>query len=177
MLKKHKNKKGDISIMIQRLQNKLNQLMQKRKEKGGFTLIELIIVIVIIAILVMIAMPDFQSTLGNSKVASAQENIKVLGDATLKYYSEMGNLPDGVNDIKGLKNALTANKTKGGQTYGPWLKKNAKLEDPWGNEYIVIFEEGGEFDIISKGADGKEGSDDDIHYNNLGGDPDENDNK
>ena len=65
--------------MIQKLQNKLNQLMQKRKEKGGFTLIELIIVIVIIAILVMVAMPDFQSTLGNSKVASAQEMIIYVG--------------------------------------------------------------------------------------------------
>ena len=163
--------------MIQKLQNKLNQLMQKRKEKGGFTLIELIIVIVIIAILVMVAMPDFQSTLGNSKVAAAQENIKIMGDATLKYYSEMGHLPDGVSDIKGLKTALTDKKTKGGQTYGPWLKNNAKLEDPWGNEYIVVLEENGEFDIISNGPDGKENSDDDIHYNNLGGDPDDNNKK
>ena len=160
--------------MVQKLQNKLNQLMQKRKEKGGFTLIELIIVIVIIAILVMVAMPDFQSTLGNSKVTSAQENIKIVGDATLKYYSEIGTLPD-VSDMTGLKEVLTVKKTKNGQTYGPWLKTNVKNEDPWGHEYIVSVEDDGNFDIISKGPDGEMNSDDDIHYNNLGGDPKDND--
>ena len=165
--------------MIQKLQNKLNQLMQKRKEKGGFTLIELIIVIVIIAILVMVAMPDFQSTLGNSKVATTQENIKIIGDATLKYYSEMGKLPDGADNIKGLRDALVKKETKNGQSYGPWLKKNAKLEDAWDHEYVISIEEDGtgDFDIYSLGPDGKDGSDDDIHYNNLGGSPDDNNNK
>ena len=162
--------------MIQKLQNKLNQLMQKRKDKGGFTLIELIIVIVIIAILVMVAMPDFQSTLGNSKVASTQENIKIIGDATLKYYSEMGKLPPDANNIKGLRDALLKKETKNGQTYGPWLKKNAKLKDAWDHEYIVNIDEdgAGNFDIYSLGPDGEDNSKDDIHYNNLGGSPDDN---
>ena len=160
--------------MIQRLQNKLNQLMQKRKEKGGFTLIELIIVIVIIAILVMVAMPDFQSTLGNSKVAATQENIKIIGDAALKYYSEMGELPKDADTITGLRNALIDHKTKNGQKYGPWLKKNAKTVDAWGHEYHVDIDDASDIDIWSSGPDGEENTDDDIHYNNLGGDPGDN---
>ena len=162
--------------MIQRLQNKLNQLKQKKRDKGGFTLIELIIVIVIIAILVMVAMPDFQSTLGNSKVATTQENVKIIGDATLKYYSEMGRLPEGAENITGLRDALTEKQTRNGQTYGPWLKKNAKITDAWDHEYIVSVEDAnsGDFDIYSVGPDGEDGSDDDIHYNNLGGKPNDN---
>ncbi len=154
-----------------KFQNKLEQLrakhLEKLKNKKGFTLIELIIVIVIIAILVMVAMPDFLSTLGNSKVSATQSSIKVIGDSVTKYYSEVGKLPD-AEDMDSLKKVLTNEETLRGQTYGPWLKDNVSTKDSWNNEYRYEVESSRKFDIISAGADGEFDTDDDISYNYLG---------
>ncbi|MBI2560675.1 MAG: type II secretion system protein GspG, partial [Planctomycetes bacterium] len=42
--------------------------------------------------------------------------------------------------------------------HGPYLAKKNVPKDPWGNEYVYTYPgNNGEFDIISYGADGKEG--------------------
>lgn len=144
----------------------LVSLQKKAKKSKGFTLIELMVVIAIIAILVMVAMPDLKSTIFGSKVTAAQSNIKVIGDATLKYYTEMGTLPD-AGDITSLREILVNKKDFNGQSYGPWLKKNMDTKDPWGNEYKIEFESDGDFDIISSGPDSSDSSSE-IRYTTLG---------
>ena len=152
--------------MINRLFNLKQQLLKKKKSKKGFTMIELIIVIAIIAILVVIAMPYYQSTLASSKVSSAESNIKVIGDATMNYYTEMGTLPD-ANSITDLRDTLTTKATDpNGETKGPWLKKNMKEKDPWGHDYRYEKSSNTEFDIISDGPDGD--SQNEVRYSTLG---------
>ena len=152
--------------MINKLLTIKQQLSKKKNSKKGFTMIELIIVIAIIAILVVIAMPYYQSTLGSSKVSSAESNIKVIGDATMNYYTEMGSLPD-ASSITDLRDVLTTKATDpNGEEKGPWLKKNMKEKDPWGNEYQYEKSSNTEFDIISEGPDGDTANQ--IKYSTLG---------
>lgn len=57
--------------------NKLLKLLQsKRKDKKGFTLMEMLIVVAIIAILVAIAVPSFNSSLETAKKAADEANMR-----------------------------------------------------------------------------------------------------
>lgn len=64
----------------------MNKLMNKvRKNKKGFTLIELIVVIAILGILVLLAAPRFLGYTKDAKVATMQADAKVLANAALVY--------------------------------------------------------------------------------------------
>lgn len=57
--------------------NKLLKLLRgKRKDKKGFTLMEMLIVVAIIAILVAIAVPTFNASLNKAKQAADDANIR-----------------------------------------------------------------------------------------------------
>lgn len=74
--------------------NKLNKLMQKVKNKKGFTLIELIVVIAILGILVLLAAPRFLGYTKDANVATMKADAKVLSNSALIYNIETdGNWP------------------------------------------------------------------------------------
>jgi type IV pilus assembly protein PilA len=52
------------------------QLRQKRKDKRGFTLMEMLIVVAIIAILIAIAIPTFSSSLDEARESADQANLR-----------------------------------------------------------------------------------------------------
>ena len=67
----------------------MNKLMNKlRKNKKGFTLIELIVVIAILGILVLLAAPRFLGYTKDANVATMQADAKVLANAALVYNIE-----------------------------------------------------------------------------------------
>lgn len=72
----------------------MNKLMNKvRKNKKGFTLIELIVVIAILGILVLLAAPRFLGYTKDAKVATMQADSKVLANAALVYNIENEDWP------------------------------------------------------------------------------------
>ena len=67
----------------------MNKLMNKvRKNKKGFTLIELIVVIAILGILVLLAAPRFLGYTKDAHKATMQADAKVLANAALVYSIE-----------------------------------------------------------------------------------------
>lgn len=148
---------------ILKIQNKLDEIKKNRK---GFTLMEIVVVMAVIAILVLLAMPDLRNTIFSSKKTACQSDIRTMGDAIVKYYAEIGSMPE-ANDISGLREILINKKEVNGTTYGPWMKKNMSTKDPWGNEYEVDLEDPTDFDIISKGPNPGQ-ADSEIRYTTLG---------
>ena len=59
-----------------------------KKNKKGFTLIELIVVIAILGILVLLAVPRFLGYTKNANVSTMQADAKVLSNASLVYNIE-----------------------------------------------------------------------------------------
>lgn len=59
-----------------------------RKNKKGFTLIELIVVMAILAVLVLLAAPRFLNYTKQAEVTTMQADAKVLSNAALVYNTE-----------------------------------------------------------------------------------------
>lgn len=72
--------------------------MKINHAQAGFTLIELMIVVAIIGILAAIAIPQYQSYVGRSNVASAVSTLAANKTGIEDYIMNYGFFPDGTTD-------------------------------------------------------------------------------
>ncbi|MDR2166026.1 MAG: type II secretion system major pseudopilin GspG [Zoogloeaceae bacterium] len=127
------------------------------RAERGFTLLELLVVIVIIGLLAAYVGPRYFSQLGKSERSVAKAQIEGLGRALDAYRLDTGYYP---NTEQGL-NALNARPDDEPKWNGPYLQK-AVPPDPWGNPYVYRSPgQGGDFDLLSLGKDGRTGGDGD----------------
>ena len=90
----------------------MRKLMQKLKEKKGFTLAELLIVVAIIAVLVAIAIPIFNSQLERSRDAVTVSNIRAAyAEAQVCYLTQQSDAANGVTYTPGTGGAATVTVT------------------------------------------------------------------
>lgn len=76
--------------------------MKLKKNKKGFTLVELLVVIAIIGILAVVAVPALFSNINKAKVASVESDYSSVKSAALSYYSDTNKIPVTTNDKTGL---------------------------------------------------------------------------
>ena len=133
-----------------------------KKNKHGFTIVELLVVILIISMLAVFVAPRMFRSLGKAKSDIARAKMANIENAIGRFYIDCGLYPENLED---LVEAPTEFEEK---WRGPYLKRS-ELLDPWENPYLFE-EEGvvnpGSFDLISYGADGQqggEGDDEDIY--------------
>ncbi len=129
----------------------------------GFTIIEILVVIVILGILGTLLVPKFLDKPDEARVTKAALDIKAIESALKIYKLENGVYPPST-DQGGLESLITKtevepipkNFKKGG-----YLEK-ANMKDPWDNDFIYRSpgEDDRDYEIISYGADGKEGGED-----------------
>ena len=122
----------------------------------GFTLIELLVVMVIIGLLGALVMPRLFKNVGKSKITAAKAQIASFQTALGAYKLDVGTFP---STDEGLQ-ALRSKPVSANNWDGPYLPKEIP-PDPWGSPYAYKFpgEHGDEPDIVSYGADGREGGD------------------
>jgi len=138
--------------------NTISEHLLKRRTNAltGFTLIELLMVMVIIGLLAAIVAPKFIGKVGKAKLQAAQAQIELFGAALDAYRLDVGRYP---TTEQGLV-ALRLQPDDASTWDGPYLKKRIP-SDPWKNDYIYKSPgDYGEYDIISYGADGKDGGED-----------------
>ena len=124
------------------------------RDLRGFTLIELLVVMVIIGLLGALVVPSLFKHVGKGKITAAKAQIAHFQTALGEYKLEVGTFP---STEEGLQ-ALRTKPVSANHWDGPYLPKEIP-PDPWGNPYLYKFpgEHGDEPDIISYGADGREG--------------------
>jgi len=131
--------------------------MRMRRQRKGFTLIELMVVILIIAMLGTFVAPNVMNKLKRAKTDLAKPRMAVIENALKSFEFDCGRLPD--ESEGGLEALMTMPPELEGKWNGPYLKQS-QLLDPWGNPYVYVREgqvNVGSFDLISFGADNAEG--------------------
>jgi general secretion pathway protein G len=131
--------------------------MRNKKNERGFTLIELLIVMIILGLLAALVAPRMFGKVGKSKQKAAQSQIALFETAIDTYRLDMGKFPSADQGLMALRV-----KPEGETNWdGPYLPKEIPL-DPWGHPYEYRYPgEHGDYDILSYGADGQPGGDDD----------------
>ncbi|WP_411359078.1 type II secretion system major pseudopilin GspG [Pseudidiomarina salilacus] len=119
------------------------------RETRGFTLIELLIVIVILGLLASLVAPQMMGKVDDSRIKTAQTQMRMLETSINTYRLDLGTYPENLDEL------LASDKVNWA---GPYLPKDVPL-DPWGNpyEYRMPGDEGKPFTLMSYGADGREG--------------------
>ena len=123
--------------------------------KKASTLIEIMIVIVILGLLATLVVPNIigQGEQAKQKLVCVQ--MKSLKDALDNFKIQEGNYPTTEEGLKALIQNPNPQKYKNYPS-GGFLGSKKLPKDPWGGDYIYI-NNSGNIDIISLGADKKEG--------------------
>lgn len=122
--------------------------MHNRNKKNGFSLIELMIVIVILGLLAAMVMPSL-----TGKGEEAKRDLVCV---------QMKSVYDGALDMYKIKNSVYPSTEEGLKllTKTDSYFKDAKMpKDSWGKEFIYLNNDG-DIELISLGADKKEGGKD-----------------
>jgi general secretion pathway protein G len=120
----------------------------------GFTLLELVMVLVIIGVILSMVGPRVFNSLSRATGEQAKIKIEQIGSALELYKLDTGRYP---NTQEGL-GALLAAPPGVANWNGPYIRDPKALKDPWSRDFVYRSpaEKGG-FDLLSLGADGKEG--------------------
>jgi general secretion pathway protein G len=122
----------------------------------GMTLIEILVVLVLIGIVLGIVGGNFIGRGEKAKADAAKIEIGQIGQALDLYKLETGKYPSSSEGLQALVSAPSG----AANWNGPYWKKSTIPKDPWGNEYRYTSPgQKGAYDIVSLGADGKEGGD------------------
>ena len=121
----------------------------------GFTLIELLVVLVILGLLAALVGPTLYQRIAPAKESAARAQIENFATALDGFLVDVGRYPSTQDGLKSLRN-----KPESAEKWnGPYLKKEVP-NDPWGQPYVYRAPgRNGGYEIVSWGADGREGGD------------------
>jgi general secretion pathway protein G len=122
--------------------------------RAGFTLVEMLVVLVIIGLIMGLVGPRVLNYLTDAREKTARLQIESFSNALDLFFVDAGRYP---TTAEGL--AALAQRPPGVDVWnGPYVKGGTVPQDPWGNAYIYRSPgQHGQFDIVSLGADGRDG--------------------
>ena len=131
---------------------------RRRRGRGGFTLIEMLVVLVIIAVLAAVVGPEIFRNVGDANAGAARSQIEMLGLALDQYRLDNGSYPSTEQGLAALR-AAPATGEAPRNWRGPYLRR-ALPRDPWGRPYLYVApgrENPTGYDLSSLGKDGRQG--------------------
>lgn len=125
---------------------------QTARRTQGFTLIEILVVMAIIGMLAIMVAPNIFNQQASARRDAAMSQISTLEAALDTHRLDVGEYPDSLE-------GLMENESDSAAWNGPYLRRAVPL-DPWGNEYVYEAT-ARQFSLISYGADGERGGEED----------------
>mgnify|MGYP001152326248 CR=1 FL=1 len=136
-------------------------ITQQRRRRAGFTLVELMVVIVIIGLLATVVAINVLPSQDKAMSGKARADIAVLEQAIETYRLDNLAFPDDAQGLQALVSPPVGLARPERYRQGGYVRRLP--EDPWGNpyQYRRNSAHGGQFDVWSMGADGREGGEGD----------------
>jgi len=128
------------------------------RREGGFTLLEIIVVVFILSLLAAIVAPRIIGRTDDARIEATKVQIKNFETALKLFKMDNGFYPDTQQGLEALvEKPVSGTIPKKYKEEGYLEQKKIPL-DPWGNPYVYVSPGlSGDYDILSYGADGKEG--------------------
>jgi general secretion pathway protein G len=127
-----------------------------RSRQRGFTLIEIMVVVVIIGLLTAVVTTQVMGRVDEARVSKVRQDIRAISAALDLYALDNSRYPTTEQGLAALMVKPTIEPIPPNWNPRGYVRQPSK--DPWKNEYIYRSPgENGEYDIVSLGADGKEG--------------------
>ena len=140
------------------LRSRATMTMADRRSlfERGMTLIEILVVLTLIGVVLGLVGSNYLGKSEQAKAKATKIEIEQIGQALDLFKLEIGRYP---TSQEGLQALVTA--PAGVSNWaGPYWKKNTVPKDPWGHDYVYQSPgTHGDYDLMSYGADGKEGGD------------------
>ena len=128
----------------------------RRRQRNGFTLIEVMVVVVILAILAAMIVPKIMGRPDEARIVAAHQDISTIMQALRLYRLDNLRYPSSEQGLAALVAPPASAPLAPNWKAGGYLERLPK--DPWGNPYQFL-NPGlrGEIDVFSFGADGGAG--------------------
>lgn len=125
----------------------------------AFTIIEVIVIVVILGVLAAVIAPRLIGRVGQAKQSAAASNASTIAAAVEMYITDCQAPPQGAALADFLMKCPPGVDEAKWKLNGPYLKNADQLKDPWGHNFVLVMpgKKNADFDIVSYGADGKEG--------------------
>ena len=125
------------------------RLSTRRRRRGGFTLVEMLVVLAIIGLISALVGPRVLNQLTDSRERAAQLQIEAFSSALDIFFIDVGRYP---SEAEGL-GALMQRPGSLSSWSGPYLRGDRVPLDPWGRDYGYA-SDGRTFRITTAGANG-----------------------
>jgi len=124
----------------------------------GFTLLEIIVVVFILSLLAAIVAPRIIGRTDDARIEATKVQIKNFETALKLFKMDNGFYPDTQQGLEALVEKPASGTIPKNYKEGGYLEQKKIPLDPWGNPYVYVSPGlNGDYDILSYGADGKEG--------------------
>lgn len=134
------------------------RMSDHHKRNAGFTLLEIIVVVFILSLLAAIVAPKIIGRTDDAKIDAAKVQIRNIETALKLFKMDSGFYPDTQQGLESLTVKPETGRVPAKYREGGYLEQKKIPLDPWGNAYIYVSPGiHGDYDLISLGADGKEG--------------------
>jgi general secretion pathway protein G len=130
-----------------------------RRDRQGFTLMEVLLVLMILVVLASMAVTIFGGTQDQALKDAAKGEVGVFKSAINLYKFHTKSYPASLKDL----NEKPSDAKAAERWHGPYLDKAPV--DPWDNEYKIATpgkHNPESFDVWSTGPDGQDGTADDV---------------
>ncbi len=132
---------------------------KRRSNRSGFTMVELMAVLIILGLLATVVVTNFVGKVADAKRTTTMASLKSLHSAVTSFYMDTGRYP---TETEGLESLVVRPSDVTKWQTGGYLETSAVPKDGWNREFIFRLapESGKPFVVISLGADGQEGGED-----------------
>lgn len=127
----------------------------------GFTLIEVMVVLAIIGGMLALVAGNVIGNAGEARIKTTTSQIKLIENSLDLYKLDNYTYPTTDQGLEALITKPSGSPEAKNWKSGGYLKGSKLPQDSWGNEFVYFYESGS-YEILSLGADGQEGGEEEL---------------